>query len=279
MKNYYEILSIPEEAGDEIIKKAYRQLAFKYHPDKNPGREAEAGEKFKEVNEAYAVLNDPVKRRQYDFARRNPALAGQATNVPGYSGFPYSSPDIFNGVFSNPAFFTDVSRMFEGSGLRFDEAFFKQMFAGQAGIHIYSFSSGPGGIFYQSVAPDRENLPGTDADRDSLTPVRRPGFLSRLGARITGKIGGFLMRRLFGIDIAALRKRTLDREMAIDLTADEALKGGEKIITIERNGRAKKLKVKIPAGSAPDTRIRLKGMGTMSGDLDGDLYLIVRIPR
>ena len=64
-RDYYEVLGVDKNADDAAIKKAYRQLAKKYHPDMNPGdKEAEA--KFKEASEAYAVLSDPEKRRQYD---------------------------------------------------------------------------------------------------------------------------------------------------------------------------------------------------------------------
>ena len=65
-RDYYEVLGISKDATEKDIKKAYRKLAFKYHPDKNPDNKKEAEEKFKEVNEAYSVLSDPDKRRQYD---------------------------------------------------------------------------------------------------------------------------------------------------------------------------------------------------------------------
>ena len=65
-RDYYEVLGISKDATEKDIKKAYRKLAFKYHPDKNPDNKKEAEEKFKEVNEAYSVLSDPKKRRQYD---------------------------------------------------------------------------------------------------------------------------------------------------------------------------------------------------------------------
>jgi DnaJ-class molecular chaperone len=272
MKDYYAILGVPEDAGEEEIKKAYRKLAFLHHPDKNPGQEEEAGEKFKEVNEAYAVLKDAAKRREYDFARKNPAAFAQA-----YGGFPYSSQDIFGSIFSNPASFADMSRMFEGSGLRFDEEFLKQTFGGNPGIHIYTFSGGRGAFFHQSESADRVYPVGDVADNAVAAPVRRPGFLDRLGARLIRKIGGFLMRRVFGIDIEAIEKQRLDREMAIELSVDEASKGCEKVVSIERDGKQKKLKVKIPAGSAQGRRIRLKGMGAKSDDLRGDLYLMVNV--
>ena len=71
MKDYYSILGMPEGASEEEIKHAFRRLAMKYHPDRNLGNEEWAGEKFKDINEAYAVLGDGGKRREYDRMRRS----------------------------------------------------------------------------------------------------------------------------------------------------------------------------------------------------------------
>jgi len=66
LKDYYQILGVSRDASGEDIRKAFRQLALRYHPDHNPCNPKEAEEKFKEINEAYEVLNDDLKRRQYD---------------------------------------------------------------------------------------------------------------------------------------------------------------------------------------------------------------------
>jgi molecular chaperone DnaJ len=90
-KTYYEILGVSKSASDEEIKKAYRQLAIKYHPDKNKGNK-EAEEKFKEATEAYEVLRDPNKRKMYDqFGKQGVGAAGGG----GYSGAYTDFSDIF----------------------------------------------------------------------------------------------------------------------------------------------------------------------------------------
>ena len=95
-RDYYEVLGIDKNADDAAIKKAYRVLAKKYHPDMNPG-DADAEKKFKEASEAYAILSDPEKRRQYD---QYGHAAFDGAGGPGGFGFDFSSAD-FSDIFSD----------------------------------------------------------------------------------------------------------------------------------------------------------------------------------
>ena len=85
MSTYYEVLGVSRDAGDDEIKKAYRELAKKYHPDVNPGSEAE--EQFKEIGEAYEVLMDQKKRAEYDESFAKPAPGESSQKQSTMSGF------------------------------------------------------------------------------------------------------------------------------------------------------------------------------------------------
>ena len=116
-RDYYEVLGLTKDATEKDIKKAYRKLAFKWHPDKNPENKKEAEEKFKEINEAYSVLSDPDKRRQYDmggfdfesfgfndgfdpFEIFKSFFSKHSTGKKGHSGFGFDD-DFFDDDFGN----------------------------------------------------------------------------------------------------------------------------------------------------------------------------------
>ena len=122
-KDYYETLGIAKTASADEIKRAYRKLAVKYHPDKNPGDKA-AEEKFKEVSKAYEVLSDDKKRKQYD--QFGPELF-ERTGGQGYGAPPGGGPGGFSSSNSNFSGFSDPRDIFSqvfgggGGGFSFDD--------------------------------------------------------------------------------------------------------------------------------------------------------------
>ena len=96
--SFYAVLGVPKEADDAAIKKAYRKLARKLHPDQNAG-DPKAEERFKEIGEAYAVLSDPEERHQYDQLRAMTTGGARFTAGPGGAGGGFE--DVFSGMFGN----------------------------------------------------------------------------------------------------------------------------------------------------------------------------------
>lgn len=129
-KDYYQILGVPRNASEEEIKRAYRRLAMQYHPDRNPGKEKWANEKFKEINEAFSVLGDPEKRRQYD-------QFGTVGNV----------GDIFSSAFTRTTF-QDLLKDFGKGGLGFGflDEIFGDFFRGRGISFSFKNFGRPGGI-------------------------------------------------------------------------------------------------------------------------------------
>ncbi|MCI8362035.1 MAG: DnaJ domain-containing protein, partial [Clostridia bacterium] len=116
-RDYYEVLGVEKTATDEELKKAYRRLAKKYHPDANPDNKKEAEVKFKEVNEAYENLSDPQKRKMYDqFGFNGPQGFGGGQGPFGQGGY-YSYTGGFDG-FSDFGDLGDIFSSFFGGGGR-----------------------------------------------------------------------------------------------------------------------------------------------------------------
>lgn len=173
-KDYYSILGVSGKASREEIRHAFRKLAMKYHPDRNLGNEEWAGEKFKEINEAYAVLGDEVKRQEYD-RMRWVSFAGCDAQYAG--GRYYSQEQVFADAFTNPYLFQELARMFQETGLRFDERFVDNLFFGGKGF-IFTFS-------------------GQSSERNWSTSASeyRPPLLLRL----VDKVIGFTLKRMLGV--------------------------------------------------------------------------------
>jgi DnaJ-class molecular chaperone len=264
VKDYYQILGIPENASQEDIKNVFRKLAFKYHPDKNPGNEKQAEEKFKEINEAYSILSDAGKRKQYDFARRNGFTGAD------YSGFGYSQSDIFRDAFSNPVMVEELRRIFQQAGLRFDQEFLNRTFFGGNSV-IFQFYSGPGGA--RQTVYRNSNGNGIPSDYlNSAVPVKKPGLMDRL---LAGMVKGFIkltLRMLFGVRLDT-PNAGIDRHQPFEISASEATAGVEKSVSVKDGLKKKKLMVKVPAGVKSGTSIRLRGVGKKGGDL----YLDVKV--
>jgi curved DNA-binding protein len=142
-KDYYRILGVPKNTSQDQIKKAYRKLAMQYHPDRNPGKEQWANEKFKEINEAFGVLGDPQKRQQYD-------QFGTVGDI----------GDIF-GSSSTRTTFEDLMKDFGGSGLGFDflDNIFGDVLKGRRfSFRTYRRGSGRPGRGVRFEAPGGINL-------------------------------------------------------------------------------------------------------------------------
>ena len=231
-QDYYETLGVSRGASQEEIQSAYRKLARKYHPDVNKGKDAE--ERFKQINEAHEVLEDPEKRKRYDALGENWRAGQDFTPPPGWESFGGASS--------------------RGKGYRFDFDF-----NDLGGFGTSGFGSGLGGFsdFFEMLFG--EGLGGFGAGR-------------KTGAR--GSSGG--------------SGRGEDSEVEINVSLEEAYRGGKKSISLERmepdelgqmRRSTRTLEVAIPAGIGDGQRLRLKGQGGrgVSGGPAGDLYLRVRI--
>jgi len=142
-KDYYRISGVPRNAPDGEIKKAYRKLAMQYHPDRNTGREEWANEKFKEINEAYGVLGDPQKRKQYD-------QFGTVGNI----------GDIFSSPFTTTTF-EEMMKDFGGAVLRFDflDDIFGDFLKGRGSSFSFrSFGNRPGRVRFEAQPGQEINL-------------------------------------------------------------------------------------------------------------------------
>ncbi len=272
MKDYYHILGVAENASGEEIKAAFRKLAFQFHPDTCPGDKKQAETKFKEINEAYCVLGDESKRREYDFARKN-QFAGVGAGGQ-YGGFSYSQQDIFRSTFANQAMYEELSRMFRQAGLRFDQDFLNQASGSGNGV-VFQFFAGPSGV-HRTVYRFGDSATESPTQQAKVVAYK-PNWLERFLYKITAKLGQFVLRKLTGIQIESAPDQSLDQHIDLEVTSEEAAQGVEKQISHKVGRRTKKLKVKIPAGIKPETKIRLAGMGTVKGKQQGDLYLHVKI--
>ena len=266
-RDYYRILEVDIDAGEEEIKKAYRRMALQWHPDRNPGNPA-ATERFKDISEAYAVLIDPAKRRQYDLSRQ-PGGAGH---------FEYRRDDLFRDMFSNPsafAVFEEMAKEFERMGLHVDRHYFERtLFGGRTVV--------TGGVFI--ISPLTPFLALFRLARAALAQPRPPGSVESAASPVSGVLSGLgrLARRMLGSPASAVSVPE-DREdvsLVMELDPDEAERGGRKKILIDTGGTPRQLVVNIPRAVRDKSRLRLRGQGRTAPDGSrGDLLLIVEVRK
>ncbi len=281
LKNYYTALGVPEEASAETIKKAYRKLAHQYHPDRNPDK-PDAEERFKDIQEAYSVLSDAQKRKEYDRMRKNPfgPFGGSFTASNG-DRF-YQRPDgTFVRYSTNAADNPDLGDLF-GDALGGIGDFFSRVFGGEA--------AGPQRTntivrltFDQALRGGKKQiqLPGGEKVRLTIPKGVRDGFKIRLKERgrpgPDGRRGDVYVT--FKVDEHPRFRREED-----DLYVTETINAVEAMLGTTRsleNPYGKKIKVPIHAGTQPGAKLRLKGQGIETKDRTGDLFveLEVTIPQ
>jgi len=290
-KDYYDILGVKKTATEEEMKKAYRALAMKYHPDRNPGNKKESEDRFKEINEAYAVLSDKDKRRQYDQF--------------GPSGFSqrYSQEDIFRGFDLNDVL-SSIFRQARGGG-RSRSGGFEDLF-GFRGRQAPDF----GDIFseegYQNQGPHTQkgqdvnselNLSFEEAARGTERKVRfsQNGKFEEVTVKVPAGIESGKKLRLAGKGMRGLgggppgdlylkvnvAEHPIFKREGNDIVLDKEIKISDALLgmTMEVPTLEGSKNVKIPPGTQSNSRIRLKGFGLsrLQGGSKGDEYVRIQI--
>lgn len=249
-RDYYEVLGVRKGASEEEIKKAFRKLAMKYHPDRNPGDKS-VEEKFKEVKEAYDVLSDPNKRAAYDHyghAGVDASMAGAGAAGAGFRDFADAFSDIFGDIFGTGR--GGRSQVYRGADLRYNLE-----------ITLEEAAHGTETKIRVPVMAECDVCHGTGA-RPGTQPVTCP---------TCGGYGQVRMQQgFFSIQQTCPRCHGSGRIIA------------EPCTHCHGEGRVKKhktLSVRIPAGVDEGDRIRLTGEGEagINGGPPGDLYVMVHI--
>jgi molecular chaperone DnaJ len=256
MATLYDTLGVKKGASQDEIRKAYRKLARQYHPDRNPGDDA-AEERFKEVQQAYDVLSDDEKRRQYDTFGSTNGRPGPGPGGP--EGFTTTFDfgdlsDLFGGIFS-------------GGGSRGGRG--RQERRGQRGNDVevtvnVSFEDSLKGI--ETTIPVELETACSKCGGSGAQPGTAPTICPECkGRRVTVESQG-----LFGLSQPCPRCR--GNGTVIESPCDRCHGSG-------RERRTKRYTVKIPAGVKDGTRIKLKGKGEAGygGAEAGDLYVVTRV--
>lgn len=293
-KDFYKILGVAEDASKDQIKKVYRQLAKKYHPDRNKG-DASAEAKFKEVQEAYSVLFDDKKREEYDMVRKYGTFAGA-----GQGGF---NPESMNG-FDFSELFRDRSTGRGGRVFRFSTSQNPEDLDGLDDLLGSLFGSGHSRSGAEDIftgdrtrrGPDTATtiaIPFMEAVAGVTKSLRMAGGTKTLRVKIPAGIedGGRIRLNgqgqpgLYGgrsgdliITVRVMPDQYFKREgndihTTVDVSFIEAIKGCKR----EVRTLARTVSLTIPPGTQPGTKLRLKGMGLEVGGQTGDQYVEVKV--
>lgn len=249
-RDYYEVLGVNKGASDDEIKKAFRKLAIKYHPDKNPGNK-EAEEKFKEANEAYSVLSDKTKRSRYD-QFGHAGVGGDGGGNPfggGFGGFG-GNGQSFNFDFGGGGFEDIINAMFGGGGFR---------------------AARRGRDYRTSITIDFEEaifgVTKTISVENEQIKLKIPaGIYDGQSIRLGGKGGEAPsadgQRGDLYVEVRVRAHKTLTREgelilSEITIPMTDAVLGTEvEVETVDG-----KITMKVPAGTQPGTNFKLSGHG------------------
>lgn len=264
-RDYYEVLGVKKNASLDEIKKAYRELALRYHPDRVPAQQKkEAEEKFKEISEAYAVLSDSQKRALYDQY--------------GHSGIDqrYAYEDIFKGA--------DFSSVFEGLGdFGLGGGIFEDIFS-DLGFDIFgSHSRGAGRarrgrdleisveITLEEASTGAEKtitLPGYEVCSTCSGSGAKPGTKKITCPQCRGSGRTVVSSGFF--QLAQTCSRCQGQGSIIQTPCPDCRGQGRTKVT-------RKLKVKIPAGVDTGSHLRMRGEGELGASGRGDLYVIIEV--
>ncbi|SMC16286.1 curved DNA-binding protein [Desulfacinum hydrothermale DSM 13146] len=289
--DYYALLGVAPEASDEEIKRAYRKLALETHPDHNPG-DKEAEERFKKINEAYAVLSDPQKRAEYDQYRRM-GFRGQGSPGMQGAGFSYTQEDILREFFMSrqaQEIFREMQQEFERMGFRFDERFFNNFFFGdQAFVFRGGTWNGPGGFRVYRYSNSGGPGVGPGVGRQAGDIPQAPSLvkpLLKMGASLLWQAGKRAGKRLLNKALQLVsgsspgEHREGDVVYRLTLDAADAQRGTVVEVAFPHLDN-RRVSVRIPAGVTHGARLRLKNMGRPlahnGGASRGDAYLEVRV--
>lgn len=295
-KDYYKVLGVDKNADEKAIKKAYRQLARKYHPDKNPG-DKEAEQRFKEISEAYAVLSDAEKRKKYDrFGAQWQQYERAGVNpddMRGFGGFgqggygrsvsPEEFEQMFGGMGGNANGFSDFfETLFGGAGTRRNT--YGTPFDGQstrARSHRGQDVETPVQVTLEEAFRGTKRT--LQRDGAGRLEVNIPAGV-RTGSRVRisgegspgyGAAAGDLYLVIEVLPHARFSRENDDLTVKIDVDLYTAVLGGEvQVPTLERA-----VLLTIPAGTQNGKRFRLRGLGmpSLRGEASGDLYAEVSV--